>query len=59
MTSTYLDMAWSGRGGDGIRVACFLRPVVLDEVQARVGHARASDGSAPRRGQGTSLKGVL
>jgi len=56
---TFLGMAWSGRGGDGIRVACFVGPAVLDEVHARVGHARASDGSVPRRGRGTSLKGVL
>ena len=81
LTSTYLDMAWSGRGGDGTRVACFVGTcldmawsghggdsirvaclvglAVLGEVHARVGHAWASNGSVPRRGRGTSLKGVL
>ena len=50
-------LRWSGRGGDGIRVACFVGPAVPDEVHARVGHAWASDGSVPRRGRGKSFEG--
>jgi len=42
-----------------IRVACFVGLAVMGEVHARVVHAGASDGSVPRWGQGTSMKGVL
>ena len=35
-------MAWSGRGGDGIRIACFVGQAVLNEVHARVVHASGS-----------------
>jgi len=45
MTSTCLDMAWSGCGGNGIRVACYVGQAVLDEAHARVVHAWASDGA--------------
>jgi len=54
VTSTCLDMVWSGRGGEGIlRVACFVGQAVLDEVHAQAVHARASEGSVPRRGRFT------
>ena len=59
VVSTCQDMAWSGRGGEGIRVACFEGQAVMDEVHAHVVHAWASDGSAPRRGRGKSLMGEL
>ena len=41
-----MAVVWGG--GDGIRIACFVGQAVLDKVHARVVHARASDGSAPR-----------
>ena len=51
-----MAVVWGG--GDGIRIACFVGQAVLDKVHARVVHARASDGSAPRRGRGTRGSGV-
>ena len=52
-------MTWHGVGAAVTASVCFVGKAILDEVHARVVYAWASNESVPRRGWGTSLKGVL